>query len=75
MLMAEFGFGKGNQSDYPFANRFCGERASVVGLLRRETLLAGISERYCDPMLLLTASFSVEELSERLKANNDFRMH
>jgi hypothetical protein len=34
MLMAEFGFGKGNQSDYPFANRFCGERASVVDLLR-----------------------------------------
>jgi len=46
MLMAEFGFGKGNQSDYPFANRFCGERASVVDLLRGETLLAGISERF-----------------------------
>jgi hypothetical protein len=35
----------------------------------------GDAVRYCDPMLLRPASFSVEELSERLKANNDFRIH
>jgi hypothetical protein len=34
MLMAESAFGKGNQSDYPFANRFYGERVLVVDLLR-----------------------------------------
>jgi hypothetical protein len=81
MLMAEFGCGKGNQSDYPLANLFCRERVAVVDWLRRETLLAGISELQCGgrvtaiPTLLLPASFSVEELSQRWKANNEFRMH
>jgi hypothetical protein len=46
MLTAELGCGKGNQSDYPFANLFCRERVPVVDLLRWETLLAGISERF-----------------------------